>query len=172
MIASALLTTTVAAKVLPEDDLGHLSVPFKIAIVDGAIGSKDIHAGNYVDSIDKIKQLAITTDERSVAKTMFEKSMNLCVANIKLEQFAEAKLACSEAIEVIDGKIKKSSHSRYLTAIAYSNRAIVNHYLGDKAAAFADLNVALKIDDNSVIKANIEALNLATMKKELLAKNY
>ena len=169
LITSALTATSVNAEMLPSET-AHLNPSFKIAIVGGAAGSHDINKGNYKVGIDKISAKAKLNDDDSFLETTFATSMGLCVANMKLERFNDAKSACSKAIKAIEGISGQTSHSRYLTSIAYSNRAIVNHYLGDKVSAYKDISRAMKVDSNYIVKANAEALNKAIIKKELLAK--
>ncbi|QBY04836.1 hypothetical protein E2K93_10780 [Thalassotalea sp. HSM 43] len=163
LLLAGLAHSHMANAKMVDEDLAHLNSTFKIAMIENSTGLRDINAGDYEDALSKINSASDVNEK-------LELLMANCVANLKLSRFSEAKIACDKAIEVISNN--ESNASKYLTAIAYSNRAIVNHYLGDKVSAFKDFNTAMKYDDNRIVKANIEAMTVALMKKEMLASNH
>lgn len=160
---SALLTCTGAYAAIsklepPGASLKHIDAPFKVAVIRDAIGTKGIVKGDYETSISDL----------TIKESDFEVQMGLCVANMKLGKYELADTACTKAIEYISSDELNTSRAVYLASIAYSNRGIVKHYLNDKAAAFKDFNMALSFDSNDVVLTNLKALNIATLKKEIL----
>lgn len=175
----AILATTVVAasfasfaslEKTPAPSYTNLSSAFKIAIVKNAPGTDDILDGNYNESLTRLNAVSLNSDDA------FEKAMGVCVANLKMGEYNVAEKACSAAIIHIEATGNNYRHTRYLKSIAYSNRGIVNHFLGSKADAFADFNTALSFDANDVVMENLKALNVAALKQELklstTAMNY
>lgn len=162
---SSFLATAKITQVV-DNDLSHLRVGFKIAVIEDAPGSNEIYNGDYSQSIKTSNAMIAKGEE------VFATSMSLCVANMKVGAFETADLACTSAIKAINN-IKERPNSmknvNYLTAVAYSNRGIVHHYLGDKVSAFRDFSMAMSIDDNQIVQENLAALNIATLKQELIA---
>ncbi|TRX52705.1 hypothetical protein [Thalassomonas sp. M1454] len=154
----------------PAHTYANVSSQFKIAIVENAPGSDDILEGKYDESLTRINNVSASSIDA------FEKSMGVCVANLKLGKYVAAEKACSTAIIHIEANGDNYNHTRYLKSIAYSNRGIVHHYLGSKANAFEDFNTALSFDANDVVMDNLKALNIALLKQELkvstTAMNY
>lgn len=145
----------------PTPSYSNLSSAFKIAIVRHAPGTADILDGNYNESLTRLNSISKNSDEA------FEKAMGICVANLKMGAYEIAEKACSAAIIHIEAKGDNYNETHYLKSIAYSNRGIVNHFIGSKADAFADFNTALSFDANDVVMDNLKALNIAVLKEEL-----
>lgn len=164
LVVSTLLSCTGAIASIrvtepPGSTLKNLDLPFQVAVIKNAVGSTAIVKGEYEKSISDLT----TTD------SAFETQLGLCAANVKLGKYKLADIACSKAIEYISTEQVKTSRSAFLASIAYSNRGIVKHYLRDKVGAFKDFNMALSFDANNVVLMNLKALNVATLKKEILA---
>lgn len=150
---TALISTSAIADELPSKLNG-----LRIAVVKDAIGSKELSVGDYSTAADLI------TKTQSSPEASYEKAMGLCVAYIKLEKLDAANVACSDAITSLDS-ISTSSQAKYLTSIAYSNRAIAKYLAKDNQGALEDMTDALLIDNNTIVKGN-----LASMKDKLFAK--
>lgn len=151
---------------LASEEFSHLKVAFKIATVEGATGTNEINNGEFTKSIKTSTSMIGKSDD------LFGTSMSLCVAHLKVGAFKHADAACTSAIKAISDLKSKPTSPRnidYLTSVAYSNRGIVHHYLGDKTSAFNDFNTAMSIDDNRIVKHNLTALNIATLRNEIKA---
>ena len=174
LLASTFIVASVGAfanlNETPAPSYNNLSSAFKIAIVKNAVGTDDILDGNYNESLTRLNAVSLTSEDA------FDKAMGVCVANLKMGKYEVAEKACSTAIIHIEATGNDYRHTRYLKSIAYSNRGIVNHFLGSKADAFSDFNAALSYDANDVVMENLKALNIASLKKELkpatTAMNY
>lgn len=142
-----------------------LNNTFKVAIIKDAPGAKEFAAGRYQDAI-----ISINAGNKK-STSAFDRSMGLCVAHMKISEFSTAKENCSDAIAVLS-KLNKSNHrAKYLTSIAYSNRAIVNYLNGDNSAAAIDFSQALLFDTNKVVKHNLSLLtNKARVSANQVAK--
>ena len=133
---------------------------FKIAVIKNSTGTDDIVSGNYLSGINHIKSGADTT-------STFEKSMGLCVANLKVNRLEEAELACTNAIESISVATgfacnsKDNRHNKYLKSLAYSNRGIVRYQSNDPLSAIEDFNTAAKLSNRMYIKDNISVIKTA-----------
>ena len=132
---------------------------FKIAVIKYSSGTEDIISGNYLNGINTIN----SEDKESSA---FEKSMGLCVANLKVNRLAKAELACTRAIEAISAITADNKHNRYLKSLAYSNRGIVRYKSNSTLSAIEDFTTALKLSKRRYIKDNVAAL------KNAIASNY
>jgi hypothetical protein len=132
---------------------------FKIAVIKNFTGTKDIISGNYLNSISII-------NSENKQSSGFEKSMGLCVANLKVNRLAKAELACTRAIEAISAITADNKHNRYLKSLAYSNRGIVRYKSNSTLSAIEDFTTALKLSKHRYIKDNISALKTA------IASNY
>lgn len=125
----------------------------KVAIIRGTVGSSDIITGDYQSGLNKL------THSNTDTTSGYDKSMGLCVANIKLNELESAHQACTDAIEEVDTIIGRSRQKHFLKALAYSNRAIVHYLSKDNHGALKDFTNALFVDDNDIVKANIAALS-------------
>ncbi len=123
---------------------------FKVAVVDGATGSNEILKGRYRLGLEKLGKKA------GVVSSRYDIAMGQCVASIMLKKLGQADKSCSEAVTAYQSK--KGTHYRYLTSVAYSNRAIVQYKLGRIDSALNDLELAVSIDDNSIVLENLDFL--------------
>lgn len=152
---TALMATSAIAGELPSKLNG-----LRIAVVKDALGSRELSTGDYSTAANMLTKTS-TTPQAS-----YEKSMGLCVAYIKLEQHDAANIACSDAITSLDSVKTSKSQAKYLTSIAYSNRAIAKYLAKDNQGALEDMTEALLIDNNTIVKGN-----LVSMKGKLFAKH-
>ena len=128
---------------------GNQSI-FKIAVVEDAIGTQEIMKGRYRLGLEKLS----TKSARSFSQ--YDIAMGECVAKLMIKQLTQASESCSNAIEVY--KSKKGSQYRYLTSVAYSNRAVAQYKLGKINSALKDLELAASIDDNDIVLENLTFL--------------
>ena len=120
----------------------------KIAVIQNALGSSKLTQGEYQSAAN-----SLLTGVNSLPS--YEKSFGLCVASLKLDHINQARAHCSKAIDLLGEITINKKKVSYLTAIAYSNRAIVNHFDGNHTAALSDLSSALLIDNNDIVKHNL-----------------
>lgn len=146
----------------------NIDAPFKVVVIKNALGTRSIIKGEYEKSLTDLKTTKKPMTNLEVKVSAFETQMGLCVANVKLGHYTTADNACTKAIEYISNTKLDLGRTAYLASLAYSNRGIVKHYMDDRAGAFKDFNTALSLDDNSVVLMNLKALNVATLKKEVL----
>lgn len=123
---------------------------FKIAVVEDAVGTQEIMKGRYRLGLEKLS----TKSSRRVSD--YDVAMGECVANLMIKKLETASKNCSQAIEVYFSK--KGSHYRYLTSVAYSNRAVANFKLGRVDSALKDLQMAASIDENDLVLENLSVL--------------
>ncbi|TKB47061.1 hypothetical protein [Thalassotalea mangrovi] len=142
-------------------ELAKLEKPFKVAVVKNAPGSDAIMSGELVEGAS---ELASATMD---AATQYEKAMGLCALNIKTKDYAAADSACSDAIQALAGIEKDSETLRYLSAMAYSNRAIVRYFMSDTLGAYSDLNRALEFSQDEIVMGNLTRLNVAYLKSQV-----
>lgn len=121
----------------------------KVAIIKDAAGTEEILAGDYDNGLNKISNLS----QEPLAN--YEYAMGICVANIKLREFAKANNACSKAIDAIESIKGRARHGKFLKSMAYSNRAIVRYLSKDSHGALEDFAQALMTNSNHVVKGNI-----------------
>jgi hypothetical protein len=157
----SLLIMTSSAAIADISSSKSLSMSgFKIAVIKNSTGTEDIISGNYISGINHIKSEGETV-------STFEKSMGLCVANLKVNRLAEAELACTSAIESIPlatGFSRSSTdnrHNKYLKSLAYSNRGIVRYQSNDPLSAIEDFNTAAQLSHHTYIKNNIAVIKTA-----------
>ncbi|WP_440875207.1 hypothetical protein [Thalassotalea sp. PLHSN55] len=93
---------------------------------------------------DRLKSLIVS----------FEQHNNLCIENLVNGEFALAKPDCNLAIKNIESMPLHDQHYKYLKALAYSNRAIVNYFMNEMTLAQADFTKAKRLKNNSVIRHN------------------
>ena len=117
---------------------------------------------------------ALVKEDLATAKTTFEsrslKSMdyfeanNLCVAQILLEEYAEAITSCSSALEKSEYSSELSySNEKIALAAIYSNLAVAKAITGDTAGANVDLEMALSLnekDGNASLNYDLISTNL------------
>lgn len=123
---------------------------FKVAVVEDAAGTKEIMKGRYRLGLEKLNK------KSSVLAQKYDTAMGACVANLMIKELTLAAENCSEAVEVY--KSKKGSQYRYLTSVAYSNRAVAHYKLGHFDSAVSDLETAASIDDNELVLENLTFL--------------
>jgi hypothetical protein len=130
---------------------------FKIAVIKGAPGSKQILQGNYVNAINEIKtQTAKPLPQAPLASAYinYELALGMCVANLKLKALTLAEHSCSQAVNLISqGKLPTASP--YVKALAYSNRGIVRYLNNDEYGAVDDFTSAILISREPVISHNL-----------------
>jgi tetratricopeptide (TPR) repeat protein len=119
---------------------------FKLAVVKDAPGASELKAGDVSTSL--------YFAQKSSKSDPYEQAMTLCVAKLTLGALDDAKSACTEAVN-FDYSISSNDRKKaQLKAFAYNNRAIVHYMASDVNAAMADFNQAIKLADESSIKAN------------------
>lgn len=132
----------------------------KIAVIKNSTGTEDILSGDYLSGINSIN----AEDKTS---STFEKSMGLCVANLKVSRLEAAELACTNAIKTVSEAVKLSKnnkdyrHNKYLKSLAYSNRGIVRYQSNNPISAIEDFNTASKLSNSMYIKDNITVIKTA-----------
>ncbi|WP_394172648.1 hypothetical protein [Thalassotalea litorea] len=141
-------------------ELSSLEQPFKVAVVKNAPGSDAILSGEFATGASELNSAAAQTSE------YYEKAMGLCALHIKTGEYESAKSACSEAISTVSS-FDNTHKSRYLSALAYSNRAIVRYFLDDTLGAFTDLSKALEYSDDDIVMDNLTRLNVAYLKSQV-----
>jgi Tfp pilus assembly protein PilF len=120
---------------------------FQLAVVEYAAGSKDIMKGRYDQGLQKLVKASSNT------RVLFEVSTGICAAKAMSDKLEQAKPYCNQAVNVY--KDRTNSQYQYLTSIAYSNRGIVRFKLGDVDGASKDLEMAVSIDQNKIVKSNL-----------------
>lgn len=113
-------------------------------ILDRAHGDL-VQQGDYQNAIAQIAH----GDQRMP----FAASNNLCVAQTKLDDFAEAALSCDIAVQLA-GFAAENGHRTdvdYVTelAIALSNRGVLRAHTGDAAGAEEDFRKAVELEPNT-----------------------
>lgn len=160
-ILFSLITASAASNSNEVSELSVIEKPFKVAVVKDAPGSDAIASGRLdVGAVE----LNAALPEQS---RHYEKSMGLCALHIKTREYLTAKTACSEAISAISGLNEKNRTSQYLSAMAYSNRAIVRYFLDDTLGAFTDINKALELSDDEIVMDNLTRLNVAHLRSQV-----
>lgn len=124
----------------------------KLAVVEYATGSKEIIKGDYAHGLKKLEKA------QSTERVKFDIATGLCAAKVMTREFEKAKPFCNQAIDVYKGRTSSKYH--YLTSIAYSNRGVVRFKLGDAIGAEDDLKLAASIDENSIVKSNLDFLRM------------
>ncbi|WP_371373539.1 hypothetical protein [Thalassotalea aquiviva] len=143
-----------------QDTMAHLDADFKVAVIRSAVTADEIEQGHYQKVVQKIfSSLDHTSDAND--------QISLCAVWLKQGEYEKADAACTNAINLLDAMDQSQARLDYVKSIAYSNRAIVRFYLSQRQAAFSDVNSALLFDQNTVVMANLRALNLAVLKQEM-----
>ncbi|TLU66737.1 hypothetical protein FE810_04295 [Thalassotalea litorea] len=156
----SILTASAAAEASESSELSALEQPFKVAVVKNAPGSNAIVSGEFAVGASEL-----TSSEMDKSQH-FEKAMGLCALHIKTGEYAVAKSACSEAVTAVSG-FEDSHISRTLSAMAYSNRAIVKYFTHDTLGAFTDFSKALEYSSDTIVMDNLTRLNVAYLKSQV-----
>jgi hypothetical protein len=151
LIAASIIAGTSAVKADVFDKKLTMS-NLKIAVVKGALGSKEILSGEYSAGLDKI------SSESKLALQDYDKAMGVCVASLKLRNYDQAKSACTKAIVAVNDLNGTSTQEKFLKSIAYSNRGIVRYLSNDSYGALSDFTTALLVDRNAIVKGNLIAI--------------
>jgi tetratricopeptide (TPR) repeat protein len=142
LAATLLLSTNGFAK--------NISKDIEMVVIQNSLGTKYIINGNYDKALKKFKGI------KASRISNFELSMGLCVANYKVSKLETAEKNCTAAINAYESKSGISY--RFLKSLAYSNRSIVRFKKGDIDGAFADINLAVEIDNNNIVHKNLNLL--------------
>lgn len=123
-------------------------LPFKIAVIQNAVGSKDIVSGNYSKFIN-----SLPNDKTN--DTVFEKNMSLCAAYIKIAQYDKSESACTVAINALKSIKLPKKKSLYLRALSLSNRGVSRYLSNDITGSMEDFTTAMLVDVNTITKSNL-----------------
>ncbi|SET62573.1 tetratricopeptide repeat protein [Thalassotalea agarivorans] len=129
----------------------------KVAVFSDNPGTKKIVAGNYEKGLEEVSN-ASESNEIAIATAN-------CVANIKLNQFEQAKSHCDQAVSLSEATGGRSRKDQYVKAVTYSNRAILHYLNNDRVAAIDDLTDAMHIQENDVTKHNLSVIQ-ATVEQD------
>lgn len=133
--------------------------PFKVAIIENALGSDDIISGNYNKFIKNLPS-------NKPINSAFESNMSLCAAYIKTAEYDKSESACTAAIKtlkLIDLPIKKSL---YLKALSFSNRGVSRYLNNDIAGSIDDFTTAMLVDVNTITKSNLTLAKHGLLKEK------
>lgn len=123
---------------------------FQLAVIEGSQGARPILKGDYQHGLSQIGQ---DVTGRS-GDDLFEDSMSLCVANIKLNQLDKAYGYCQQAVKhVDDAKAYRPTKAKF-KALALNNLAIVKYLKQDNQGAYQDFNSAIELSDNVMVGNN------------------
>lgn len=123
-------------------------IPFKIAVIENAIGSKDIAAG-------KINKFIQTLPVEHTKESNFESDMSLCAAYIKSQTIEKSELACTDAIKSLEAKNLSGTKAIYLKALSYSNRGVSRYLNNDISGSMGDFTTAILLDVNPITTSNL-----------------
>lgn len=146
--------------------LADMNSPYKMAIIEGTQGAKDIRKGSYLKGIKDISAHSQQQDDE--VKVALE--MNLCVAYANLNNIQQANASCDKAIYLSQQTTTQDSLTQKLMALALNNRAIYKAQLTDFDGAFKDLVAALEIKKEAIIEANLLKL-IQTQATQVQFKN-
>jgi hypothetical protein len=130
-----------------------------------AVGSSDLTAGKYADALQQIKSYKHTFAYRSATT-----DTNLCVAYIAMRNLAAARAACDAAIAAEEAahvglsvwSANARTHSNPEITLVYSNRAVLDGLVLDRAAAERDLAKAVQAAPEALfVRRNARAINAA-----------
>ena len=121
---------------------------FKLAIVQGELGTEDLLAGNTQASISKLER-------KKKWQNTYNSMMGLCVAYIKENRPVRSEAACTLAISRANSIPSNYSDASYLKSLSYSNRGVSRYQNNDLSGALQDLNAAVQIDSNRLTKNNL-----------------
>jgi len=146
-LITALLSLTISSAVVANSQSNAL----KIAVVADNHSSKNIVNGLYHSSINKLTRY-------SHSQKSYNNNMNLCVAYLKVGKSKKSTKACSAAVISAETALSNNSHSDYLKALSYSNRAVAKYQNKDIVGAIADLDKAVLIDANDITESNLKVM--------------
>jgi len=141
-------------------------IPFEVAIVKNSTGSNEIMAGKFNAGINKLIHKNKTGIKYNI-------DTGLCVAYLKINDLDKAELSCTAAIKTLESAKSRHSLSAFHKSISYNNRAISRYLNNDISGAIDDLKRAISIDNNRIVKKNINLIleqnsspeNYSTLKK-------
>ncbi len=100
----------------------------------------------------------------------FEQNHNLCLKTLLSGEFAMAKPQCDLAIKTIEKIPLHDQHSKYLKALAYSNRAVVNYFNNDLVQAKVDFSKARRLKNDGLIRHNSVHFNRLLSSDEIVVE--
>ena len=134
------------------------TLTFKVAVIEGATATKEIVAGDLINSIEKLAN-------KNMVKNTFENNTNLCVSYLQSNNNDKSESACTAAIKSIESmrlhnKEVRTSYKKikYLKSLSYSNRGIARYLNNDFSGAIEDLMVATAINSNPITTNNLHLL--------------
>lgn len=124
---------------------------YKMAVISDGVGSTAIKKGAYEQGITAI---ATTNKYKDVYQQLTD-AMNLCVAHVNLWQIEAAEQVCEQAVLLTRYSDRESKQFQKIASLALNNRAILKIKNNNYQGALDDLLAAMKVNDNSVAKANL-----------------
>jgi len=150
MILKSIYVTTILSTItlIGASEAFAKEVPFEVAIVKNSTGSGEIMSGNFQSGINKLIK-----DKKAGIK--YDIDTGLCVAYLKMNDLDKAELSCTAAINTIKSTNRFSDFHK---SISYNNRAISRYLNNNVSGAIDDLNKAISLDNNRIVKKNINLL--------------
>lgn len=133
--------------------------PFKLAIIENAVGTKDIAAGDYAKFINS------RSTENSI-HSAFERNMSLCAAYIKTAAYNKAESTCTAAINDLKSIALPRKKSLYLKSLSLSNRGVSRYLNKDITGSMDDFTTAMLTDSNTITKNNLSIAKHASLKDD------
>jgi len=127
---------------------------YKMAVIQGSNGAKEIRTGNYQKGISNI-EVSASKQYKLDSHQQIAQAMNLCVAYANLQQQSKAQKACNLAISLVQQIEQDSQDVKNVASLAFNNRAIFKAKMHDYDGALQDLLAAMKIKESEVIEKNL-----------------
>jgi hypothetical protein len=156
-----IVINSLAASLLCGSSLSVLAneFPFKIAVIQNAVGTKDISSGNYNKFIN-------SQPNDDTIEGAFERNMNLCAAYINTAKYDKSESACTAAINTLELISLSRQKSLYLKALSFSNRGVSRYLNDDVTGSMDDFTTAILADGNTITKSNLKIAKHGLLKEE------
>lgn len=152
---------------LSQNPKGQKLDRYKLAVIKDTLASSSISSGQYLKGITMLTNRAIQSPD-----DLYEDSMSLCTANIKLNHYNAAMSACDNAISAIEQTQNRQKTKNKYKALALNNRAIVKYLSNDSRGAYQDFNQALDLNNSKLISANFDLFTSKVVGEQFAAVGY